>query len=211
MNFRLRVLIVEDEPLIRSLLKDALEHLGYTVEVAGSARWAKRLAGEFDPDVALIDIDLGSGPNGLDLELSLRKSHPEIAVVFLTNLPSPQLVGRHDRSIPSRAAYLLKSRIADTELLDQAIRMASTGRGATIRDDRTLDSQFSHLPPSQVEVLKLVSRGLSNAEIAAERGTSERAVRMLVARAFRSVGIEGTRGAARVQAAVKFLKSTSVS
>lgn len=210
MNFRLRVLVVEDEPLIRGLLKDALEHLGYIVEIAGSARWAKRLATSFDPDVALVDIDLGSGPNGLDLELALRKLNPEIAVVFLTNLPSPTLVGRHNRSIPANAAYLLKNRIAHTHLLDEAIRVASSGRGSTIRDDRETSSHFSDLSPAQLEVLKLVSRGLSNAQIAEQRGTSERAVRMLVARAFRSVGIDGTRGSSRVQAAVKFLKSTPV-
>lgn len=210
MSFSLRVLVVDDEPLIRGLLKDALVHLGYTVETAGSARWAKRLAMTFDPDIALLDIDLGTGPNGLDLELALRKLNPEMAIVFLTNLPSPKLVGRHDRSIPQDAAYVLKSRISNTAVLDETIRLASKGRGSSVRDDLAPESQFPDLSPSQMEVLKLVSVGMSNADIAKQRGTSERAVRMLVARAFRAVGIEGTRGANRVQAALKFLTSTSL-
>jgi DNA-binding NarL/FixJ family response regulator len=52
----------------------------------------------------------------------------------------------------------------------------------------------------------MVARGLSNEEIAIARGTSVRAVRMIVARAFKSMGIESPRGAGRVKAALSFLR-----
>ncbi len=66
-----KILVVEDESLLRNLIANLLESEGFLVQSAGSAVEAKRVAKLFDPDLALLDIELGDGPNGLDLAESL--------------------------------------------------------------------------------------------------------------------------------------------
>jgi DNA-binding NarL/FixJ family response regulator len=204
--FSLRVLVVDDEPLVRGLLGEALTSLGHRVGLAAGAAEARAVARDLDPDVALIDLDLGPGPNGFDLELSLRAHHPALRTVFLTNLSSPHAVGRRSRDVPADAAYLLKSSIADSAALADAIRRTGRGEGGSIRDDLATHGPVTGLSTAQLEVLRLVADGLSNAEIAERRGTSERAVRMLIARTFRVLGVDGTRPADRVRAALALLR-----
>lgn len=78
------VLIVEDDPLIGMDLRDELLHAGY--EVAGPA-WdegeALRLAEEHRPDVAVVDIDLRGGKEGLELSRRLRRER-RVATVFVS-------------------------------------------------------------------------------------------------------------------------------
>jgi DNA-binding response OmpR family regulator len=70
MEFKLRVLIVDDEPLVRSLLTEVIKSLGYEAKAAESAAEARKICQSFDADVAIIDVDLGPGPNGFDLAVN---------------------------------------------------------------------------------------------------------------------------------------------
>jgi DNA-binding NarL/FixJ family response regulator len=210
MEFSLKVLVVDDEPLVRGLLSEILESLRYEVMAASDAADARAIAKSFDPDVALLDIDLGEGPNGFDLELALRHTNPQLAIVFLSNIPSPKMVGVSPTSLPKNAAYLLKSNMGDSRALVEAITLASRGFGGKMRDDLNARHQLSGLSRSQFEVIEMVARGLSNDEIATVRGTSVRAVRMIVARAFSAMGIDNPRGAGRVRAALSFLKVAGI-
>ncbi len=64
--------MVDDEPLVRSLLTEVVKTLGYEVRAAESAADARKTCQSFDADVAIIDVDLGAGPNGFDLAANLR-------------------------------------------------------------------------------------------------------------------------------------------
>jgi CheY-like chemotaxis protein len=70
MEFKLQVLIVDDEPLVRSLLTEVIKSLGYEAKAAESAAEARKICQSFDADVAIIDVDLGPGPNGFDLAVN---------------------------------------------------------------------------------------------------------------------------------------------
>lgn len=100
-----KVLVVEDDPLLRSLIADGLKGDKFSVSVAASAAEAKRVILEVDPDVALLDIELGNGPTGLDLAEYIATSAPHMAIVFLTHLPDPRFAGQDASSIPKPAAY----------------------------------------------------------------------------------------------------------
>ena len=75
-----RVLIVEDEGFTSGLLCAALKGAGFDVHAASSAAEARRAVADFDPDAALIDLNLGSGPNGVDLAhiLHTRRNRREL-------------------------------------------------------------------------------------------------------------------------------------
>ncbi len=209
MEFKLRVLVVDDEPLVRSLLTEVVKTLGYEVRAAESAADARKICQTFDADVAIIDVDLGPGPNGFDLAATFRALNSAIAIIFLTNLVEPKLAGRSGKDLPSGYAYLVKSRISDTATLNEVIRQVSRGKGGDYRDDLQAENPLSELSRSQLDVVRLLAQGKSNEEIAEIRGTTVRAVRMILVRAFQALGIEEDAGPEkRVQAAIKYLKTT---
>lgn len=208
MEFKLRVLIVDDEPLVRSLLTDVVKSLGYETRSAESASDARKICQSFDADVAIIDVDLGPGPNGFDLAANLRAINSAIAIVFLTNLVEPKLAGRTGKDLPSGYAYLVKSRMGDVANLDEIIRLASRGRGNEFRDDLQAQNPLAELSRSQLDAVRLLAQGKSNEEIAEIRGTTVRAVRMILVRAFQALAIDEDAGPEkRVQAAIKYLKT----
>ncbi|MFM7598778.1 MAG: response regulator [Actinomycetota bacterium] len=69
-----RILVVEDEPFVRGLVGETLRGAGFEVRTAGTATEAMEQVEDFDPDGAVLDIDLGDGPNGVDVSdaLSVR-------------------------------------------------------------------------------------------------------------------------------------------
>ena len=207
-DFTRRVLLVEDEQFTRALISSFLTQAGFEVKSCGSASEAVDLADDFDPDAMVVDISLGDGPTGVDLALILRRKHPEIALVFLTHIPEPRVVGIDNRSIPRNAAYLVKDRMADPGVLRQAIEAAVRDRvSKDFRDDKNVQHQLSEVSRSQLAVLQMVALGLSNQQIAAERGTTVRAVENLVKRAFEAAGIDlETSNNPRVTAAREFIK-----
>jgi DNA-binding NarL/FixJ family response regulator len=206
-NFNRKVLVVEDDALLRSLIVSKLEADGFVVEATDSAATARKIADDFDPDVALLDIELGNGPTGIDLALILRKEQPEIALVFLTHIPEPRVVGIDNRKIPKNAAYLAKDRITDPTMLSDAIDAALRGKaGRDFRDDKR-DYPLAELSRSQLAVLQMVALGMSNTQIAKERDTTVRAVENLVKRAFEAAGIDTEAGGnPRVNAAREYIR-----
>lgn len=205
-TFDRKVLVVEDESLLRALIMTALESDGFVVRGAANAAEARSIADDFDPDVALLDIELGNGPSGIDLSMVLRKTNPEIALVFLTHIPEPRVVGIDNKAIPRNAAYLVKDRVAEPGMVKSAIEAALRDRvGREFRDDKRTH-QLSEVSRSQLEVLKLVALGRSNTEIAESRGTTVRAVENLVKRALEAAGINSGEGNTRVVAAREFIK-----
>lgn len=206
-QFDRKVLIVEDEPLLRSLIAANLERDGFQVEAVGSAAEARKIVKDFDPDVALLDIELGDGPTGVDLALILRRQIPAIALVFLTHIPEPRVVGIDNKKIPKNAAYLNKERIANPGVVLEAIEAALRDKvRANFRDDKK-DHPLIDVSRSQLAVLQMVALGMSNTEIAKERETSVRAVENLVKRAFIAAGIDlESGGNPRVTAAREYIK-----
>jgi DNA-binding NarL/FixJ family response regulator len=203
-----KLLVVEDNTFMRALISDLLVSLGFEVEAVESASAAVKAAARFDPDAAILDVELGAGPNGFDLARILRETAPEIGLVFLTNIPEPKTVGLDNRSIPKDAAYLVKDSVGDIELLLKAIKASMRGRvGQELRHDRDVHS-LSNLSRSQLDLLHLAALGLSNTEIAARRGTTVRAVENLFKRAIDSAGIEvGPGEHGRVVAVRKYIQT----
>ncbi len=93
-DYRLKVLVVDDEPLISALLRQTLEAAGHEVEVANKGAEATKLAKSFDPDLVLMDVDLGSGPDGIDVASSIKFQSPSVSIAFLTNVSEPRLTGK---------------------------------------------------------------------------------------------------------------------
>lgn len=205
-----KVLLVEDETMVRSLIAELLTANGYRVITAGNASEARMVAAEFVPDVLVADIQLGGGPTGIDLAHALSQDQGLRGMVFLTNVPEPRLIGFDSKSIPKGSAYLNKSRLADTRVLVDAIEASRSGKVPLIyRDDHSIDPDIPELSRSQIDVLRLVAQGHSNLQIAEIRGTGQRAVENLLHRAYEVLGIdvETSNANMRVNAVLAYLET----
>lgn len=110
-----RVLIVEDEQLVASLVSKALVAEGFAVRTCDTAADAGNLVESFDPDYALIDIHLGRGPFGLHLGHILHQTHPHIGLVFLTRYQNPSAAGMSEWGFPKGSAFLSKDTITKNQ------------------------------------------------------------------------------------------------
>ena len=79
-----RILLVEDEQSLRDMLRAALEREGWDVMGVPDAQTAEAAVDAFHPDVALLDIQLGDGPDGLTLARRIRQ-RSDLPFLFLTD------------------------------------------------------------------------------------------------------------------------------
>jgi DNA-binding NarL/FixJ family response regulator len=192
MTRALRVMIVEDNSFARVTLGGTLAAAGVdVVHEASSAHEALALARGSALDAALIDLDLGDGPTGADLAVALRRQVGPVGIVILTSFADPRAAGVDASLLPPGTGYLTKGSLGDADALvialARAVRLAVTSGddpGVTIRESR-----LAGLTDNQMELLRMVSAGLSNAEIARERGIGESAVERTVARVAQHLGI----------------------
>lgn len=206
------VLVVEDEAFLRSLITGALENSGFEVESAGSAAEARKLLNKRDHDAAILDIDLGPGPTGLDIGQFLLAKSPGTAVVYLTMLADPRVIDDSAEKVNSRAAYLNKRRLTDTQELVDALEAVLRDQDLSdFRHDKSLTSPIGNLSSSQLQVLKLVAKGLTNQQIAEVRGRSLSATEALIGRTFVSLGIDlGRDSNARILAVREFFRQAGI-
>lgn len=206
------MVVVEDEPFLRSLISQALENADFEVTAVGNAVDARRVMAKRDPDAAILDIDLGSGPTGLEIGEYLLAKSPGTAVVYLTMLSDPRVINTSSGEIDSRAVYLNKRRLANTEELIEALEAVLHDEDISdFRHDLDPDSPIGKLSRSQLEVLKLVAKGLTNQQIADIRQRSLSATEALIGRTFAALGIDVARDAnARILAVKEFFLQAGI-
>ena len=204
-----RLLIVEDEKLMASLLETTLVGAGFGVAVASNVLDALDQVERFDPDIALLDISLGDGPSGLDLAHLLNAQHPDVAIIFLTKHPDPRTAGVQSVDMPPGAGFMRKDMVTNSAYLLEAIEAVLADRPRDVRHDLTPTSPLRGLTDKQLTVLQLASQGLTNAAIARRLDKSERAVVHLLKAVFEHLGIADNADVNQRVEAVRIYVSTA--
>lgn len=190
---RARVLVVEDEEFTRALLTNALQSEGIDVVAStSSAKYALTVAPRMDIDAVLLDLNIGTGPTGLDLALGLRRIKPTIGIVFLTSYKDPRLLGGKNTMVPYGSMYLEKGGLSDISKIAKSIEKSiATGSLAASKSNVGIETlpRISSLSNSQIEIIRLVASGLSNSEIAKERLTSEKSVEQALSRLLKKLNM----------------------
>ena len=209
--FSRSVVVVEDEDFLRGLLATMLENAGFKVATASNAIDARRVIKAVDPDALILDVNLGTGPTGFDIADTTLASRPEIAIVFLTDLPDPRFVGRSTASTPKNAAYLNKNMLEDSVALLGALEAVLTENNvAEYRHDLDKTRPFANLSSTQIQVIQLIAAGNSNQQIAEIRKRSLAATESVITRTLEALGIDSSvPGNARVEAVRKYLAVTN--
>lgn len=207
-GWRRRIVVVEDETLVATLVAELLSRHSFEVQTAHSAAEARQVIAAFDPDAALVDIHLGAGPSGLHLGHALRHTHPEMGIVFLSRFTDPAVAGLREVDIPEGCGFIAKEQVTDAEVLIAAINSAL--RGEVVIEGRS-DSTLGQLTPTQNEILRLAATGMTNSAIAKHRNTSERTVEMRLKSVYAALGIEVTPNVnPRVEAVRQYIEAAGV-
>ena len=177
---QLKLIVVEDDDFTLFTLSATLKASGFDVVAeAKNAGEAVSKSLEKRPDVALLDLDLGIGPTGVDLSIALRKKLPNIGIVFLTSYKDPRLLRSSLPELPAGSIFLVKQDITDPSLLEIKVREAALYKIGNKDKSPVIESEFTD---SQIETLKLLAEGLSNGEIAKRRFVTEKAIEVTIAR-----------------------------
>lgn len=194
-----RLLVVDDDRFTASLLADSLSAAEWTVVgPAHSATEALALvATGTSPDVALLDLDLGTGPDGIDVSVSLRQRYPNIGIVLLTAYRSPRLFRSDPYHVPVGVRFVSKADVKDVALLDAELRAAIVAPHAVNPGlfSPVMTSNGVRLTDRQIAIMRLVADGLSNAAVAERLEIAEASVEKAVARLIKRLGLAGDSGA----------------
>lgn len=199
------VVVVEDDAFLRSLIAESLEKGGFNVSTAATIADGRRVVRAVDPDAVVLDIDFGPGPTGYDLAEAIRKTSPEVAIVFLTTQPDPRFA-RAEGSVSKSEAYLNKHMLTDTNTLIDALEAVLTEGDVRPYRHHELDSRpLVNLSKTQVQVLRLLAEGKTNQQIADARQRSIGATESAITRTLEAIGLAGDSELnVRVAAAMKY-------
>jgi len=189
---RIRILIADDQELIRESLKIVLGNQPdmEITDTVGDGRAVIRSVRRLQPDVALLDVRMPE-MDGVTCTKIIKENYPDVKIIILTTFDDDEYVFNALRD--GASGYLLKG-ISMEELID-AIHKVHSG-SAMINEDIagkvislfsrmaknnfeiTVDEQGAEsLKQNEWKVIRLISRGLSNKEISAELGFSSGTVR----------------------------------
>lgn len=193
-----RVLLVDDHPLVRRGLREMLAAAGIVVvaEASRSEEVLPALAAH-PCDIVLLDLSL-PGRGGIEVLKDLGAEHPRVRVLVVSAHAEAAYAVRAMRA--GAAGYVSKS--SSPEEIVAAVRaVAATGRyisdtvaGALAdfaRDDRT-GQAHEHLSDREMEVFRLLTRGRSISEIAADLSLSVKTVSTYHARLKEKLGAGGS-------------------
>lgn len=192
-----------------SLLDVFLSGEGFDVEICTDAAEARTVAAEFDPDLAILDVNLGQGMNGIQLGYILEQSHPAMAIMYLTRYPASFFSGPGKAAHISNKVVVSKDAVHSPKELLHAVEAAL--RGFTSNSDALCDEQLQQLTPLHWEILEMVAAGMTNTAIAQRRGTSERAVEKQLKSIYSTLGLGNDElNNARVSASRIYLSATGI-
>lgn len=213
----MRVVIGEDEALIRRGLELVLQDAGHQVSAAvGDAQALHEAIAAHHPDLVVTDIRMPPSytDEGLRAALRIRREHPDVAVVVLSQYVQRRYARELLAGGATRMGYLLKQRIADVDTFVADLERVAEG-GTALDPDvvavivsraRHVRTAVDELTPRQREVLALVAEGRSNASIAGLLFLTEKAVVQHVSRIYESLGLPPDADShRRVQAVIRYL------
>ncbi|MGV9775521.1 response regulator [Streptosporangium sp. NPDC003464] len=213
----MRVVIAEDDVLLREGLVGLLERFGHTVAASvGDAEALVAAVREHRPDAVVTDVRMPPGftDEGLRAAIALRREHAGLAVLVLSQYVEQTYAAELlDSGRGVGVGYLLKDRIGDvTEFVDALMRVAG---GGTVVDPevvrqllRRRRDPLERLTPRELEVLALIAEGRSNASIARELSVTDAAVAKHIASILAKLDLPpAADGHRRVLAVLAYLDS----
>jgi DNA-binding NarL/FixJ family response regulator len=186
---RIRVLVVDDHPMMRDGIATALR-AQLDLEVVGEANDGREAIEKFQalrPDVTLLDLNMPE-MDGLQALVGIRQSFPDARIVVLTTYKGDALANRALKA--GALGYLLKTSLR-TDLVN-AVRAAHAGQRyvpAEVAMAIAGHLGSKDLSPREIEILRKVASGLSNKQIAKQLGVSDDTIKAHLKSAFDKLNV----------------------
>lgn len=200
-NEKVRIIIIDDHPLVREGLKKLLE-LEKDIEVldvAGDGQGAINMTRKLRPDVILMDINM-PGTNGIEATKVIKREFPNIGIVALTAHEEEEYVLDLVRAgvsgyvlkdiCPEKLVETIKEVAQGHSVVDPSItkllftEVNRIGRGVMPKEEgKSMTSR-------EMDILKLLTKGYSNKEIAGELLISEKTVKNHITSIFRKIKVD---------------------
>ena len=198
----MRIVIADDETLLREGLASLLSEAGF--DVVGKAGTAEELLRRVElarPDVAIVDIRMPPThtDEGLAAARRIRSAHPAVGVLVLSHHVESRYAMRLLEEHPERSGYLLKERVSDVAVLVDALERIHDGECvldptivARLVGRAREDSPLDELTGREREVLSLMAEGHSNDAICRKLYLSPKTVETHVRHILLKLGIGET-------------------
>jgi DNA-binding NarL/FixJ family response regulator len=195
-----RVALTDDAVLFREGLAALLREIGIEVthQAGNEQELLEGIAGD-PPDVVILDIRLTSEPGteGLHAAATLRRRHPEVGILLLSAYAETEYAVRLLQVDESGVGYLVKDRVRNVEVLQDALERVACGQtaidpeivGGLMRRpsrQRPLDT----LSVQERNVLRLMAEGRSNNGVAEVLFLSPKTIEKYILSIFRKLGLE---------------------
>ena len=207
----IRVVLVDDHPIVRAGIKNLLNQSAdiQIVGETGSGEEVLRLVEATGPDVLLLDMEL-PGLEGVDIARKLHANKSKVRILALSAFDDKQYILRVLEQ--GAAGYLTKDE-APEMIVDAVLGVARGEQGwmsrkvaAHVADWMKEDNgDAKRLTPREVEVLKLLTDGKTNQGIGSHLGISEKTVEKYLNSMFKKLGVSS-----RVDAAVRAIRDRLV-
>ena len=219
----IRLVLAEDQYLVREGLRRLLE-AQEDLEIAAVCEDLDALLDaveEHGPDVVVTDIRMPpeNTDEGIRAAARLRKTHPDVGVVVLSQYATPAYVLALLEGGSEGRAYLLKERVKDVDQLLGAIHAVADGgsvmdpkvvEALVAENARSEDSPLNELTPRERDVLREMAEGKNNAAIAAALFLTQRSVEKVIHSIFLKLGLTWeTAVHKRVKAVILYLAESS--
>ena len=208
------VALVEDNETVRQTLSELINATPAfrCVCACGTAKEALSEVTRLRPEVVLMDIHL-PGESGITCTARLKARLPDLQVIILTVYKDTELIFRALKA--GASGYLLK-RAPTQEILQAISEVKAGGAPMTAEIARLVVQSFQAAPggglqeqglsPREMEVLELLSEGITNKTIAVRLGISAETVRTHLGRIYEKLHVQG-----RTEAVTKYLKAGATS
>ena len=212
----LKILIVEDEPLFREMLRHTLDaEPGLdVVGIATDGESAVAMAAEQNPDAVIMDIELPGEMDGIDAALKIKERRLDTGIVILSVHKDRRYVSSLPLSEIPGWAYLLKQNVPDMASVLRAIQ--GSVDGMVVLDPEVVESLqpkrgslAATLTPRHRQVLELIAQGFNNTTIAQRLTLTEKSVETYINAIYQVLQIPGEEGIhSRVKATLVYLQDT---
>ena len=212
-----RILIVEDEGLFRDMLKISLSSIPNmeVVDAVSDGEAAIEAANRLKPDVVLLDMELGSEPNGISAGRSIKEVHDGIGMIVLSAHKEREYLNLITKEEYTGWSYLLKQTVSDASSLVRAIEGAAAG--LVVMDPSVVNgmkprpgSVTARLTPRQQEVLSMMAQGYNNSSIADKLVLGTKSVENYINAIYQELSLshDGTLHP-RVQAVLSYIRDSN--
>ena len=188
---QLKLLMVEDDKILLTMMSGALTSEGFNVLAASDAQSAMQYFDKARPDVVILDIDLGAGPSGIDLANKMRQISGRIAIVFCTSFKDMRFIQGDYLKYPLHTVVLKKADVVNMEKFSNAINEAVEliRESDESKPDNLHEKYYKDLTALEIELLTLIAGGHSNKQVAAEKGISLKSCENAIARLAKKLEI----------------------